>query len=59
MAARLTSCSWRARTPGIFFGGMSGYDAKEAGDESPERVAEVQRITWDYLRTALYRIPGM
>ena len=35
-------------------GGVSGYDAKETTDESPERVAVVQRLTWAYLRTALY-----
>ena len=38
------------------FGGISGYDAKEASDENPTLVAEAQRITWSYLRTALY--PG-
>jgi predicted dienelactone hydrolase len=37
-------------------GGVSGYDAAETTDESPERVAAVQRLTWAYLRTALY--PG-
>lgn len=41
---------------GHIFGGISGYDAKETTDESPERVAAVQRITWAYLRSALY--PG-
>jgi hypothetical protein len=35
-------------------GGVSGYDAAETTDESPERVAIVQRITWAYLRSALY-----
>ena len=35
-------------------GGVSGYDAAETTDESPERVATVQRLTWAYLRTALY-----
>ncbi len=35
-------------------GGISGYDAAEAKDENPERVAIVQRLTWAYLRTALY-----
>jgi len=39
---------------GHIFGGISGYDAAETTDESPERVAAVQRITWAYLRTALY-----
>lgn len=35
-------------------GGVSGYDAAETTDENPERVALVQRLTWAYLRTALY-----
>jgi pimeloyl-ACP methyl ester carboxylesterase len=35
-------------------GGISGYDAAETTDENPERVAAVQRLTWAYLRTALY-----
>jgi hypothetical protein len=35
-------------------GGISGYDVAEAKDENPERVAIVQRLTWAYLRTALY-----
>lgn len=35
-------------------GGVSGYDAGETTDESPERVAAVQRMTWAYLRSALY-----
>ena len=35
-------------------GGISGYDAAETTDESPERVAAVQRLTWAYLRSALY-----
>ena len=39
---------------GHIFGGISGYDAKETTDESPERVAAVQRITWAYLRTMLF-----
>ncbi|WP_239014808.1 alpha/beta hydrolase family protein [Archangium violaceum] len=37
-------------------GGVSGYDVAETTDENPERVAAVQRLTWAYLRTALY--PG-
>jgi len=37
-------------------GGISGYDAGETTDESPERVAVVQRLTWAYLWSALY--PG-
>lgn len=35
-------------------GGISGYDAEETTDESQERVAVVQRLTWAYLRTALF-----
>ncbi|MCT2594102.1 alpha/beta fold hydrolase [Streptomyces sp. N2-109] len=35
-------------------GGISGYDVAETTDESPERVSAVQRLTWAYLRTALY-----
>lgn len=35
-------------------GGVSGYDAAETTDENPERVAAMQRLTWAYLRTALY-----
>ena len=37
-------------------GGISGYLVTETTDENPERVAAVQRLTWAYLRTALY--PG-
>jgi predicted dienelactone hydrolase len=36
------------------FGGIAGYDAKETGDESPDRLATVQRMTAAYLRSALY-----
>jgi len=36
------------------FGGISGYDVKEATDENPALVAEVQRITWAYLRSGLF-----
>ena len=39
---------------GHCLGGISGYDAAETVDESPERVATVQRLTWAYLRSALY-----
>lgn len=36
-------------------GGVSGYDAAEAADdESPERLAMVQRLTWAYLRSRFY-----
>lgn len=36
-------------------GGISGYDAAETQNESPEMVAAVQRLTLAYLRSALYR----
>ena len=35
-------------------GGISGWDAAETGDESPERLGVVQRMTWAYLRSQLY-----
>ena len=35
-------------------GGIAGYDAKETADESPERLAVTQRMTWAFLRSALY-----
>ena len=35
-------------------GGVAGYDLAETTDESPERVAAVQRLTWAYLRSQLY-----
>lgn len=41
---------------GHMFGGISGYDAKETDDESPARVAALQRISWAFLRSTLY--PG-
>lgn len=34
-------------------GGIAGYTVTETTDESPERVALVQRLTWAYLRSAL------
>ncbi|MET9626462.1 alpha/beta fold hydrolase [Lentzea sp. NPDC006480] len=34
-------------------GGVSGYDVAETTDESPERVAVVQRLTTAYLRSQL------
>ncbi|KAJ4422910.1 hypothetical protein N0V82_002437 [Gnomoniopsis sp. IMI 355080] len=36
-------------------GGLSGWDTAEADDESPERLAIVQRMTWAYLRSQLYQ----
>ena len=35
-------------------GGVSGWDAGETLDESPERLVVVQRMTWAYLRSQLY-----
>jgi len=35
-------------------GGISGYTSTETTDESPERVALIQRLTWAFLRSALY-----
>jgi predicted alpha/beta-hydrolase family hydrolase len=35
-------------------GGVSGYDVRETEDESSERLGIVQRLTWAYLRSALY-----
>jgi predicted dienelactone hydrolase len=35
-------------------GGIAGYDAKEADDEDSDRLATTQRMTWAYLRSALY-----
>jgi predicted dienelactone hydrolase len=36
-------------------GGIVGHTVTETTDESPERVALIQRLTWAYLRSALYR----
>ena len=35
-------------------GGISGYTVTGTTDENPARVAVIQRLTWAYLRTALY-----
>ncbi|GAP88047.1 putative chlorophyllase multi-domain protein [Rosellinia necatrix] len=35
-------------------GGVSGWDAAETQDESPEMLGMVQRMTWAYLRSQLY-----
>ncbi len=35
-------------------GGISGYTVTGTTDENPERVALIQRLTWAYLRSALY-----
>ncbi|MGN9781846.1 alpha/beta hydrolase family protein [Nonomuraea sp. ZG12] len=34
-------------------GGISAYESTETTDESPERVALIQRLTWAYLRDTL------
>ncbi|KAK4925885.1 hypothetical protein LTR66_016379, partial [Elasticomyces elasticus] len=36
------------------FGGISGFDAKEGDDSSPERMAGVLRMAWAYLWSRLY-----
>jgi predicted dienelactone hydrolase len=35
-------------------GGIPGYEAAETTDDDPDRVATVRRMTWAYLRSALY-----
>jgi hypothetical protein len=35
-------------------GGIPGYTVTETTDESPERVALIQRFTWAYLRQVFY-----
>lgn len=35
-------------------GGVSGYDVRESQDDDPERLGVVQRMSWAYLRSALY-----
>jgi predicted dienelactone hydrolase len=35
-------------------GGVAGYDARETDDEDPERLAVTLRMSWAYLRSALY-----
>ncbi|GLV60118.1 hypothetical protein KDH_69410 [Dictyobacter sp. S3.2.2.5] len=35
-------------------GGITGYNVTETTDENPARVALIQRLTWAYLRSALY-----
>lgn len=35
-------------------GGIAGYDVAETTDEDPARLSAVQRLTWAYLRSALY-----
>jgi dienelactone hydrolase len=35
-------------------GGITGYSVTETTDENPQRVALIQRLTWAYLRSALY-----
>lgn len=40
------------------FGGVSGWDAGETQDESPERLAAVQRVAWAYIKSQLYPEDG-
>ena len=35
-------------------GGVAGWDAAETKDESPELLGIVQRMTWTYLKSALF-----
>jgi len=35
-------------------GGIAGHDAKETDDEDPDRLAVTQRMSWAYLRSALF-----
>ncbi len=35
-------------------GGVSGYDVAESQDQDPERLGVVQRLSWAFLRSALY-----
>jgi len=35
-------------------GGIAGYDARETDDEDPERMEIALRMTWAWLRSALY-----
>ena len=35
-------------------GGIAGHDAKETDDEDPDRLEATRRMTWAYLRSALY-----
>lgn len=35
-------------------GGIAGYDAKETDDEDPNLLEATRRLTWAYLRSALY-----
>ncbi|WP_327034938.1 chlorophyllase [Micromonospora ureilytica] len=39
-------------------GGVSGYDAAETSDESPERVAAIREMALAYLRSALFPADG-
>ncbi|MFC4608697.1 alpha/beta hydrolase family protein [Streptomyces maoxianensis] len=39
---------------GHSLGGIPGYNVAETTDESPDRVALIQQLTWAYLRSALY-----
>lgn len=47
-------CLLTIKGGGHGLGGIAGYDARETDDEDPERMAVVLRMTWAYLRSALY-----
>ena len=36
-------------------GGVAGFDARETDDEDPDRLETTRRMTWAYLRSALYK----
>ncbi|EKJ74601.1 hypothetical protein NXS19_007181 [Fusarium pseudograminearum] len=48
--------SWEIKGGKHGFGGVSGWDALECQDESAERLAAVQRVSWSFFRSQLY--PG-
>ena len=47
-------CLLTIKGGGHGMGGIAGYDAQETDDEDPERMEVVLRMTWAYLRSALY-----
>lgn len=47
-------CLLTIKGGGHGLGGIAGYDARETDDEDPERMEIVLRMTWAYLRSALY-----
>ena len=47
-------CLLTIKGGGHGLGGIAGYDARETDDEDAERMEIVLRMTWAYLRSALY-----